>query len=227
MAADDRGLADDDAGAVVDEEVLPYLGARADIDARATVGVLAHEARDQGNAQFEELMRDAVGKDRVDARIADEDLLEAAGCGVTVESRVDVLEHHRLDVAEAVEEGLRELICLGVDNRRAAAAVFEEQGLVDLVAEHAVDVHEALRDERVGAHAGRALVVEVAGKQQGADVVDEGDAGTPAGEVLLVLGEEGLLAAISVLDCLDVLVELLFDHRCSISRPGIRCTDEL
>ena len=43
--ADGGGLADHDAGAVIDEEGIPDLRARMNVDARQTVGVFGHDAR--------------------------------------------------------------------------------------------------------------------------------------------------------------------------------------
>ena len=212
MAANDRGLADDNAGAVVDEEVLPYLRAGADVDARDAVSVLAQQARDQRHLQLLQLVCHAVGEDGEEAGVANEDLLEAARRRVAVEGGVDVLEQQLLHGGQSVQEVLGDLFGLGLHHRRALLCVLEEQGLVDLAAQDALDVQQALGDEGVRAHPRGALLVEVAGKEQAANVVEQLGANALAGEVLLVLGEEGGLGAIAVLDGLDPPVQAAGIH---------------
>src|SRR5262249_21919802 len=80
--ADDAGLPDDDAGAVVDEEARADLRARVDVDAGRAVGELGDHARDQGDVERVELVRDAVVGDGGQARIAEDRLVRAPGGGV-------------------------------------------------------------------------------------------------------------------------------------------------
>ena len=53
-------LADDDAGAVVDEKTLADRRAGVDVDARARVRQFGDAARDDHRAQVEQLVREAV-----------------------------------------------------------------------------------------------------------------------------------------------------------------------
>lgn len=97
-------LADDDAGAVVDEEIFADLRAGVDVNAGRAVGVLAHDARDERNFALVELVRHAVDEDRVQAGVGEDDLLLAAGGGVAVEVCGHVLHEHGLDLRQAAQE---------------------------------------------------------------------------------------------------------------------------
>jgi hypothetical protein len=76
--ADDGRLADDDAGAVVDEEAGADGGARVDVDAGAAVRHFGHDARQQRQAQLVQLVRQAVVDHGVHAGIAQQHLVDAA-----------------------------------------------------------------------------------------------------------------------------------------------------
>ena len=79
--ANDRGLANDDARAVVDEEKFTDGGAGVDVDARYAVGVLGHDAGDQRHTKAVQLVRQAVNGDGKKTGVGEDDLLlpEAAG----------------------------------------------------------------------------------------------------------------------------------------------------
>ena len=62
VIADDARLANDDAGAVVDEEIFADGGAGVDVDARARVGILGHDARDHRHVADVQLMGDAINE---------------------------------------------------------------------------------------------------------------------------------------------------------------------
>ena len=54
--ANDARLTDDDAGAVIDEELFADLRTRVNVDSSLRVGELRDESRDQRNAASEELV---------------------------------------------------------------------------------------------------------------------------------------------------------------------------
>src|SRR5690554_1146325 len=87
IIAEDGRLADDDARAVIDEEALADHGARVDIDPRLSVRGLAHDARDERHAEAQELMRDTIGRDGLNAWIAEHHLFDAARRRITCISR--------------------------------------------------------------------------------------------------------------------------------------------
>ena len=105
MVPDDRGLADDDAGAVVDEEILADGGPGVDIDARLAVGVLGHDSRQQGHPHGIEHMGQAINRNGENAGVAIDDLIGAVGGGVSV---VEGL-HIRLDHVPQRRNGPEEI----------------------------------------------------------------------------------------------------------------------
>src|SRR5260370_36152177 len=70
VSADVAGLADDDAGAVVDEEARADAGAGVNVNAGLGVGALGHHARDQRHADAPQFMGDAIDGYGFEARIA-------------------------------------------------------------------------------------------------------------------------------------------------------------
>lgn len=78
--ADLGGLADDDAGSVVDEEVLADGGAGVDVNAGETVGVLGHDAGNEGHLQQVQLMCQAVDHDGVETGVGEDDLVGVERC---------------------------------------------------------------------------------------------------------------------------------------------------
>ena len=88
--ADDRRLADDDTGPVIDEKPFADLGARMNIDAGLGVSDLGDDPRKRRDAQSVELMREAMANDRRHARIAKHNLIVAFGGRIALEGGADV-----------------------------------------------------------------------------------------------------------------------------------------
>ena len=84
VAPDDAGLADDHARAVVDGEMAAYLRAGVYVDARLAMGHFGDDAGNEGHAQHQQFVGDAVVADGADARIAADDLAKRMGSGVAV-----------------------------------------------------------------------------------------------------------------------------------------------
>src|SRR5206468_3106024 len=97
-------LADHDARAVVDEERLADLGAGVYVDAGVRVRVLRHDARQHGHALAVELVRDAVGGDGLDRRVAEDDLFDAVSGGIALEGGDYVLGEERADCGHLAQE---------------------------------------------------------------------------------------------------------------------------
>ena len=97
VVADHRGLADDHAHAVVNEEAAADLGAGVDLDARDHAADVGHEAAEQAEAALPEPVRHVIEQQRVEARIAEEHLDPGADRRVAAEHAADVfpnsLEH--------------------------------------------------------------------------------------------------------------------------------------
>ena len=92
MVSDHRGFTDDDARAVIDEEVFPDLRAGVDVDSGVAVGILRHDAGNKGDAQAVEFVGHAVDEDGEHPRIAEYDLLPALRRGIALKLRLHILE---------------------------------------------------------------------------------------------------------------------------------------
>ena len=79
MAADDGGLADDDAHPVVNDQAAAELGAGVDLNAGDVAGQLGVQAGQEGKVVTVEPVGDAVEDDGVDAGVEEKDLQLAAG----------------------------------------------------------------------------------------------------------------------------------------------------
>ena len=90
VAADDARLADDDARAVVDAEILADLGPRVDIDTRSGMRLFGDDARQHGNPQAQQRMGEAVVGQGRERRVTQDHLLIAHGSRIAVENRLDV-----------------------------------------------------------------------------------------------------------------------------------------
>ena len=86
-----RGLADDDAHAVIDEHPRRDLCGRMDLDARQKLGKLRRHARKQLQADAVQEVRPPVPGERMHPRIGEQDLKLIARGGVVLLRRGDVL----------------------------------------------------------------------------------------------------------------------------------------
>src|SRR5690606_20789156 len=139
VVADDAGFADHHAGAVIEKEALAELSAGVDVDTRTAVSVLTDDPRDHRDLLTIQKVRDAVGGDRFDRGITEDDFFEAARRRVAFESRqrvaVERLSKTR-DLVEHPEEHLVRMI--GPDLRPAACSVLVSDGSPDLSAQELV-----------------------------------------------------------------------------------------
>ncbi len=70
MMAKHCGLADDDASAMVNAEIISDPCTRIDVDARLFMGILGHHPGNEGHFQLDQLMGNPVDADGIEARIA-------------------------------------------------------------------------------------------------------------------------------------------------------------
>jgi hypothetical protein len=90
-AAPDGGcFSDDHTRAVIDEKRFANGSAGVNVDAGMTVRGFRHHARDVGDFQTIEPMRQALHGNGLDARIAEQHLLQTRGGGVAAVGGVDV-----------------------------------------------------------------------------------------------------------------------------------------
>ena len=104
VVADDAGLADHHACAVVYEEVLADGGARMDIDACARMGHLVDDARDKWHVALVEHMSDAVVNNSVHGGIAENSLARARGRGIPVIGRLGVAHQLAAYLGQLIHE---------------------------------------------------------------------------------------------------------------------------
>ena len=233
VVADHGGLAYHHARSVVDEEVLADLGTRADVDARAAVRELGHDARDDGYVLLVEHVRDTVHVDGVQARIREDDLLLRAGGRISVVERLNVGEQHPLDAGKLVEEHrahLRGAIAdaLGSPAAQRAGRVGllgvavvgrVGEGEDDLLAQRPLDLDERLADEVLRTRGRREhLVAEIARKQHPPQVLENPLHGRAAGKLPPRFREEYLVGLVVLLDALYDAIEVVSEHRTSCSR---------
>jgi hypothetical protein len=151
IVADDRGLADHDAGAVIDEETRSDAGARMDVDSRPGMGDLRDQACHQLRVQPVQDVGEPVMDDRGHAGIADQDLREIPGGGIADEGGAKVIDekaaHGRqfgrklareLDGVPAMKSGQQFV----ADEQGAAMNLFAEplEGDTQRVTDEIVDV---------------------------------------------------------------------------------------
>ncbi len=105
--ADRARLADHDARAMIDEEGFADLGARVDVDAGERMRVLRHDARQHRHALCVQLVRDAVGRDRLDRRVAEDDLLDAVRRRIALEGGEHVLREQRAQRGDLTQQRQR------------------------------------------------------------------------------------------------------------------------
>ena len=117
MAADLTRLADDDASAVIDEEVIADRRAGVDVDAGPRMGPLGHHPGNERHFEAVEKVRQPVDRDRLEPGIAKDYLVERPHGRVAVVGRLDIRGEnaaqigdlpeklHRLRLPEGVEIG--------------------------------------------------------------------------------------------------------------------------
>ncbi len=172
VGADDAGLADDDARAVVDGEVLADGGTGVDVDAGLGVGLLGDDARYDGHLQLVQGVCQSVVGHGVDDGIAVDDLAVVGGGGVVVEHGLDVGIEESLDLGQLLDELQGNLLGSALDVA-LGALLAELEGAGHLSAEQVVELLHVDADD-VGAHlrVGLALV-EVVREDDALDEFDD------------------------------------------------------
>ena len=94
------GLADDDAGAVVDAEVFTDGSSGVDVNSGLAMDVFGHDAGDDGHAQLVQTVSQPVGQDGIEAGVGDDDFLLAGGGRVAVVDGLNVGQKNSLDLRQ-------------------------------------------------------------------------------------------------------------------------------
>ena len=186
MVADAGGFADDDTGAVVDEEMRADLRAGMDVGARALMRVLGHHARQQRNFAAIERVGDPLQGDDEHAGVGEDDFLDAAGGRITLVGGDDVGVDGAADVGEFTEQFHRQRPGgaggIGVAGKPQALLEFGDETPVDLADAFGGGGRDGILAERIlveeareqQAHAvGTQPVDRLLGRQVGAvEVID-------------------------------------------------------
>ena len=113
--ADLGRLADDDAGAVIDEEPPADRGAGMDIDAGLAVCVLGHHPGDQRNVETIKLVSHAINGDGRQAGVAKDDLVGALGGRVAVKRGLHVFGQSVAQLGQRLQEADHDRLRLGFE----------------------------------------------------------------------------------------------------------------
>ena len=177
LVAEHGGLADDHAGAMVDEEAVADGGAGVDVDAGDGVGVLAHDAGDQRHLGLVQQMGQALDGDRLEAGIGDDDLVLAFGGGVAVHGRLNVGLEDFPQLGKLFQE-----MQGGVGGQPAAAAggaagqgALVDEGALDLVGQGMEHPVEMLTDGELEAGAVHRIAAGIAGEEDFQEMVQDAD----------------------------------------------------
>ena len=172
-------LADDDAGAVVDEEVVADRGAGMDVDAGAAMGPLAHHARDERDRELVQQVGEAVDGDRLQAGVAKDDFGGRFARRVAVVGGLHVGGEQFANLGKLLEEQER----LGLAQRLEVFSRFAIAGGAGVVAEGAADLRrqaivqaiDQVADVVADVALVQSLAAAVAGEHDLVQLVDRGD----------------------------------------------------
>ena len=186
VLTDVGGLADDDAGAVVDEEVAADLCAGVDVDTGAAVGVLRHHAGDHGDGLKVEKVCHAIGKDGEETGIGEGHFLAVLCGGVAVKDGVNVGKELTLHLGQLLHHAAGDLVgAMGLSTGECEGELLGEIGL------------NALKEKGgvvLGLQRHQGAVAKIGGEHQLAHLLEKGDDGLTVGQAqaAAVHGERGL-----------------------------------
>ena len=127
MIADHGGLTNDDARAMVDEEVFTYRSAGMDVDAGYAVGMLCHHSGQHRNAQGVEHMGQAVNHNGKQAGIGEDDLISTGGRRVSVIGCLHVGLDHAPNLRDGPKELQANVLCFLLSRLRLLPPSLEDQ----------------------------------------------------------------------------------------------------
>lgn len=179
--ADAAGLADDDAGAVIDEKVRADPGPGVDVDPGAAVGPFGHHAGDEGDALAEEDMGGALDGDGLDGRVGNDDDLDAGGGRIALVGGLDIGAEEAPDFGQAGQEVadqfLRGLLV-------AAAALFgEAEAFGDLGDEAVHEFEDPSFGEGLDLFGGDGFLIVEPREEEAEEVLAHGRDGALGGEI--------------------------------------------
>lgn len=96
----DRRLADDDTGSMIDEEALPDPSAGMNVNSGLRLRDRRYDARDEPRAQEMQPVSKSVMNDGNDAAITNENFIDDAGSGIARIGGLDIAVEFAADVGE-------------------------------------------------------------------------------------------------------------------------------
>ena len=141
MVTDGGGFADDNAGAVVNEEVLSDGCAGVDVDTGDGMGMLRHDSGQHGNAHGVQNMGQTVDGDGVKTGIAVDDLIHTESSGVTFKESFHVGLGNGPDGRDFPEEGQTQFLGLFLGSGLFHGAQKHQTDLLVQVVHHIFDQH--------------------------------------------------------------------------------------
>ena len=104
VITDHTGFSDDDTGAMIDEEMRPDRRAGVDIDPGETVGILRHDPRNQRDIELVEAMSATLDRDRLDAGVGKDDLIEIFCRWISLVGGLDVSLQQSTEFRQSTEK---------------------------------------------------------------------------------------------------------------------------
>ena len=147
--ADDGGLTDHHARAVVDEERRADGRAWIDVDSRNGMGVFAHDARNEGNLRRVQFMGDAMDADRLEARIRQDNLVQRLGGRIAVQRRLRVRQQDFTDFRQFHHQPFGDLLAIGEAIVGVSVCAVERKGMRQLGGKFAEDIVHHAADDKI------------------------------------------------------------------------------
>ena len=178
---------------MVDEEVLADGGAGVDVNAGETVGVLGHDAGNEGHLQQVQLMCQAVDHDGVETGVGEDDLVGVERCRVAHKGGFHVHGQVGLDAGQGLDELAGDGLRLGLPGGfiRVAVLVALEERQGDLAGQAGINLVQNGADIVFCGVMAHFFLDEVVREQHGLELLDDGDDGA-----LVRLQVDGLLTAL-------------------------------
>ena len=172
--AHDRGLADHEAAAMVDEQSRPDGGGGMDVDPGPGAGHVRDDPGRQVGAEPVEHVAQPIVDQRRHARVAEQHLRRRGRRRVGFERRVQIQDQPRTDGGQFRREASRDRQGLGPDGlRRQAVVVADREAAADLLLEQAKGRRQRAADEVVEEGDAALRLAIVARKQRDRDVVHD------------------------------------------------------
>ncbi|MDT4955045.1 MAG: hypothetical protein QOJ02_3183 [Acidobacteriota bacterium] len=167
IVADDGCAADDYSRAVIYKEARADLRARMNVYPCAVMRVLGHDAWYQGHAHRVQLVREAIDHHGVDARIAEDDLVQAGRRRVALVSSLNVSRQQLAQARQLGQESCGAIACFRFRHvARLADLVAVPDGALDLLRQDFVKPGHARFDVNIQTLTRQPLRADVARKEQ-------------------------------------------------------------